>query len=158
MGLHSLHHDADASAVMASDAPLLQLADGWAAVADASGAGLFKAHSDGEALRGSASLADLPDLPDLPGLRQAEGCIAWPRQLDRLWSCAETAPQAITLAPGEGELVSFAPIERGFAAIGLADKLNSGDFLAWAQQRPAAGGPRRLRLRWPAPSQPLALR
>ena len=168
---------------------------------DAGVVGLFNARSSGGSLSGSASLADLPDLP---GLRQAEDCIAWARWLDRLWTCAETAPPTITLAPGEWELVSFAPIERGFAAIGLADKPNSGgaigerrwtdsacelqlreggDFLAWAQLRPATllcdgqaidfqheaasgrlraalpvGGPRRLQLRWPAPSQTLAHR
>ncbi|MCF3650588.1 Sip1-related alpha-galactosidase [Synoicihabitans lomoniglobus] len=32
---------------------------------------------------------------------------------------------AITLAPGEWEIVSFAPVKNGFAAIGLSDKLNS---------------------------------
>ena len=82
-----------------------------------------------------------------------------PQRADRLQRCAFDDHIGVALAEGEWELVSFAPVESGFAALGLADKFNStgaiverrwqngarrlvlrdgGRFLAWSQRRPSA--------------------
>jgi raffinose synthase len=77
----------------------------------------------------------------------------------RVWRCGRGDRTPVSLAEGEWEIVSFAPVDRGFAALGLADKLNStgaiaakgwvaagtyavdlldgGVFVAWAEARPA---------------------
>ncbi|CAM4077935.1 Sip1-related alpha-galactosidase [Roseateles saccharophilus] len=117
---------------------------------DAAVVGLFNA---GE----TATLAGHAGPGDVPGL--GADCIAFAHRLGRAWRCrTDTAPR-FELAPGEWELVSFAPIERGVAVIGLADKFNStaavasrcwrdsgldltlrdgGRFLAWCEQAPLA--------------------
>jgi raffinose synthase len=68
----------------------------------------------------------------------------------------------VALRPRGFELITFAPIDAGFAAIGLADKFNSagavggirrgragavevalrdgGEFVAWCERRPGAVG------------------
>jgi raffinose synthase len=95
---------------------------------------------------------------DVPGLERGRAYVAWSHRGDRLWRSTDE-PAAITLSEGEWELVSFAPLERGFAAIGLADKFNStgaivsrvwqddscrielrdgGNFLAWSERPPRA--------------------
>lgn len=111
--------------------------------------GLFNAGSEPGAIAGTVSPADVPGLAVVD-------CVAWSHRGDRLWRCVDE-PAAFALAEGEWELVSFAPVEHGFAAIGLADKFNStgaiisrswqddicqielrdgGAFLAWAERQP----------------------
>jgi raffinose synthase len=93
---------------------------------------------------------------DVSGLDLTRDHVAWSHRSDRLWY-GSGEPAAFTLAEGEWEIVSFAPVENGFAAFGLADKFNSsgaivsrtwqgdacrialrdgGVFLAWAQDAP----------------------
>lgn len=112
--------------------------------------GLFNA-SQTATLSGHAGPGDVPGL--------ATHCIAFAHRLGRAWRCGGETPPRFELAPGEWELVSFAPIERGVAIIGLADKLNStaaitscswqgsalsltlrdgGRFIAWCEQPPLA--------------------
>ncbi len=78
----------------------------------------------------------------------------------RVWRCGREEVAVVRLAELEWELVSFAPIQNGFAALGLADKFNStgavvarswtgakecrvrlrdgGEFVAWAKEAPRA--------------------
>jgi raffinose synthase len=95
---------------------------------------------------------------DVPGLTQASyACYAHhARSLEIL---SHDARLALTLGERDFEIVTFVPVDRGFAPIGLTDKLNSagavsevtrherhcdlalrdgGDFLAWAEAPPAA--------------------
>lgn len=68
---------------------------------------------------------------DVPGLTQTDTFIAWAHQRDRLWTCAGHGDAlALTLQPGEWELVSLAPVERGLAVLGLACKFNSTGAIA----------------------------
>jgi len=77
-----------------------------------------------------------------------------------VWTCGREETATFRLAEWEGELVSFVPIQHGFAALGLADKFNStgavlecawagteaccvrlrdgGGFVGWAGKRPRA--------------------
>jgi raffinose synthase len=61
---------------------------------------------------------------DAPGLR-GEDFVGFANQADRLWRCARNDHALLKLGEGEWELISFVPVERGVAVIGLADKLNS---------------------------------
>jgi raffinose synthase len=103
-------------------------------------------------IAGSVAAGDVPGLAcrDLAALSQRTG---------RVWRCGPEDRTSLALAEGEWEIVSYAPIERGFAALGLADKFNStgaiagrkwtasgaceislrdgGEFVAWAATRPA---------------------
>lgn len=112
--------------------------------------GLFNASNRPEAIAGTAAPGDVP------GLLTGQDYVAWAHRSDSLWRCVG-AHRVFALAEGEWELVSFAPVEHGFAAIGLADKFNSsgaivarswqdgccqialrdgGAFLAWAERAP----------------------
>ena len=109
-------------------------------------------------IEGQVSPADAPDLKgaQFAGFAQRSG---------RLWLCRGNEPTPLKLAEGEWEIISYAPVERGLAVLGLADKFNStgavtqkqwkadgscaiqlrdgGDFLAWAEKAPErveAGG------------------
>lgn len=115
--------------------------------------GLFNArHADAGVIDGTVAAADVPTL--------ARGdYVAHAQRADRLWRCGFDERAPLGLAEGEWELVSFAPAEHGFAALGLADKFNGsgaiaarrwqdgacqlelrdgGHFLAWAAHAPAA--------------------
>ena len=92
---------------------------------------------------------------DAPGLRGKE-FVGFMHRANRLWRCARYDHAPLQLDEGEWEVISFAPVERGLAVIGLADKLNStgaimtkkwqrdgslaltlrdgGDFVAWSAQ------------------------
>jgi hypothetical protein len=70
-------------------------------------------------LTGSVSPADVP------GLR-GEEFVGFAHQANRLWRTSRTAGAPVTLGEGEWEIVTFAPVERGVAVLGLADKLNGG--------------------------------
>lgn len=115
--------------------------------------GLFNArHGADEVVAGTVAAADVPTLA--PG-----DYVAHAQRADRLWRCGFDERAPLGLAEGEWELVSFAPLEHGFAALGLADKFNGtgaiaarrwqdgachldlrdgGRFLAWAAHAPAA--------------------
>lgn len=94
---------------------------------------------------------------DVVGLSSACLYAVWEHHSDSLWTGGKGARSTLLLARGEFELVSFAPIAHGFAALGLADKFNStgaiterrwegrvctvklldgGNFLGWAAQAP----------------------
>jgi raffinose synthase len=95
---------------------------------------------------------------DVPGLAGGEFA-ALSQRTGRVWRCALGDRTPVTLAEGDWEIVSFAPVDRGFAALGLADKFNStgaiaakewtvsgacavslrdgGEFVAWAGSRPS---------------------
>jgi raffinose synthase len=70
-------------------------------------------------LAGSVSPADVP------GLR-GEEFVGFAHQANRLWRTRRTAGAPVTLGEGEWEIVTFAPLERGVAVLGLADKFNGG--------------------------------
>jgi len=94
---------------------------------------------------------------DVEGLR-GEDFAALAHASGRVWRCGRSEATAVRLAELEWELVSFAPVENGFAALGLADKFNStgavmergwsgenecrvrlrdgGDFVGWAKREP----------------------
>ena len=117
--------------------------------------GVFNVRHDislGERVSGSVAVSDVPSL------RQGD-YVAFGHRSGRLWQCAFDERTTIDLAEGEWELVSFAPVENGFAALGLADKFNStraissrawqqgechlslrdgGSFVAWAAHKPSA--------------------
>jgi len=80
-------------------------------------------------ITGTVSPADAPEL-------RGEDFVGFVHQADRLWRCGRDDHAALTLAEGEWDVVSFAPIDRGVAVIGLADKLNStGAIMAKKWQR-----------------------
>jgi len=102
-------------------------------------------------IEGQVSPSDAPDLKgaQFAGFAQRSG---------RVWVCSGNQPAPVKLAEGEWEIISYAPVSRGLAVLGLADKFNStgavtgkqwntdgscaiqlrdgGDFLAWAQAAP----------------------
>jgi raffinose synthase len=96
---------------------------------------------------------------DVPGL--AGGDFAgFAQQTGRVWRSGRTDRHPLSLAEGGWEIVSYAPIDRGVAVLGLADKLNSsgaiavkawsgattlrvglrdgGNLVAWAEKPPLA--------------------
>lgn len=97
---------------------------------------------------------------DIPAFSHAnKEFAAFAHQADQVWPDAAGAKRSFLLKQGEWEIVSFAPIEHGFAVFGLADKFNStgailacewnganevavrlrdgGKFLAWSSRAPA---------------------
>jgi len=102
-------------------------------------------------IEGQVSPADAPDLKgaQFAGFMQQKG---------QLWLCQSNQPVPLKLAEGDWEIITYAPVIRGVAVIGLADKFNSagavtgkqwnadgsytvqlrdgGEFLAWAQTKP----------------------
>jgi raffinose synthase len=99
--------------------------------------GLFNAGTRLEPIAGTVAPQDVP------GLDLSREFVAWAHRGDRLWRCTGE-PAAIALAEGEWEIVSFAPVEQGFAALGLADKFNSGGAIV---SRTWQGGECRIELR-----------
>ncbi|HTS19290.1 MAG TPA: Sip1-related alpha-galactosidase [Verrucomicrobiae bacterium] len=69
-------------------------------------------------IAGTVSPSDAPELKgdDFVGFAQRSG---------RLWRCGRDERAPLSLGEGEWEMISYAPVERGVAVIGLADKLNS---------------------------------
>jgi Raffinose synthase or seed imbibition protein Sip1 len=80
--------------------------------------GLFHASSRAEPISGTLAI------DDVPGLTPGRAHMAWAHRAEKMWRCVGQ-PVPLTLAPDEWEIVSFAPVELGFAALGLADKFNS---------------------------------
>ena len=94
---------------------------------------------------------------DVPGLA-GTNFIAYAHRKGRTWRCGPDSSIPISLSEGDWEVISFAPVERGVAVLGLADKLNStsavlakkwrddstltvtlhdgGKFLAWSEHPP----------------------
>jgi len=120
--------------------------------------GIFNANyhtnaADQKSLAGSVSPSDAP------GLKGAEFA-AFSQQGNRVWHCRLNDRQPVQLPEGAWDIVSFAPVERGVAVLGLADKLNStgaitdkkwngdgslkvslrdgGNFVAWTEKPPAS--------------------
>lgn len=111
------------------------------------------AEAERTTISGGVSPADVPRL-------RGEEFVGFAHQANRLWRCNRTDRQPLQLSEGAWEVVSFAPVEHGFAVLGLADKLNStgaiiskhwardgscaielrdgGKFLAWCMTRPAS--------------------
>lgn len=69
-------------------------------------------------ITGAVAPADAPEL-------RGQDFVGFAHQADRLWHCARNDRAPLKLEEGEWEVISFAPVERGVAVIGLADKLNS---------------------------------
>jgi raffinose synthase len=104
-------------------------------------------------IAGDVSPADAPDLV-------AGEFAAFAQQANRVWRCRRTDREPVKLAESDWEIVSFAPVDRGVAVLGLADKLNStgaiatkdwntdgtctitlkdgGEFIAWTERPPRA--------------------
>jgi raffinose synthase len=120
--------------------------------------GLFNAnYHAAEAARVTIAGAGSPmDAPDLAGDEFA----GFAQQANRVWHCRRTDREPVQLAEGGWEIVSYAPVDRGVAVLGLADKLNStgaittkgwnadgtfavtlrdgGEFTAWTERPPRA--------------------
>jgi len=120
--------------------------------------GLFNAnyHADPAARGALAGTVAPADAPDLGG----DDFAAFAQQAGRVWRCGRDDRAPVTLAEGGWEIVSFAPVDRGVAILGLADKLNStgaiaakgwsapgaytvslrdgGEFIAWTERPPTA--------------------
>ncbi len=126
---------------------------------DAGVVGLFNAnyHADASARRMIEGSTSPHDVEGLTG----SGFAAFAHRANRVWRCVSDAPAVFSLAEGEWELVTYAPIEHDFAALGLADKLNSagvitsrrwsddgrecaielrdgGSFIAWSARAPTS--------------------
>ncbi|HEX2101862.1 MAG TPA: Sip1-related alpha-galactosidase, partial [Candidatus Synoicihabitans sp.] len=86
--------------------------------------GLFNAqyhpeHDKKVTVDGTVAPADVPTL-------EGPAFAAFAQRSGRVWQCGRDDVHAVRLAEREWEIVSYAPITRGVAVIGLADKLNSG--------------------------------
>jgi raffinose synthase len=132
------------------------------------------AQSSRAPIEGQVSPSDAPDLKgaQFAGFAQRSG---------RMWLCQSNQPTPIKLAEGEWEIISYAPVNRGVAVLGLADKFNStgavtrkqwnadgscaiqlrdgGEFLAWAEKAPASveAGGRNIPFTYDAPSGRLSV-
>jgi raffinose synthase len=120
--------------------------------------GVFNANyhrneADRKPIDGTVSPSDAPDL-------KGEEFAAFSQQSNRVWRCRRTDRQPVQLAEGAWDIVSFAPVDRRVAALGLADKFNStgavmtkgwnqdgscavtlrdgGEFVAWTEKPPRA--------------------
>jgi raffinose synthase len=89
--------------------------------------GVFNARysEQGERLEGSVSPSDVP------GLAPGEYALYFGRAR-RLAKVAHEGTQSLTLGTLEAEIVTIAALDRGVAALGLADKLNGGAALTEA--------------------------
>lgn len=89
--------------------------------------GVFNARyrEEGEKLEGSVSAADVPGLP------ASEYALYFGRAR-RLVRAARDRALPLTLGTLEAEIVTIAALDRGVAALGLADKLNGGAALTQA--------------------------
>lgn len=104
-------------------------------------------------IAGTVSPSDVLDL-------KGEEFAAFSQQGNRIWRCKRADREPVKLSEGSWEIISFAPVDRGVAVLGLADKLNGtgavmakswsadgslavklrdgGRFLAWAAKAPKA--------------------
>jgi raffinose synthase len=120
--------------------------------------GIFNANYHGNAadrkpIDGSVSPSDVPGL-------KGEEFAAFSQQGNRVWRSHFNDREPVQLAEGGWDIVSYAPVERGVAILGLADKFNStgavtdkkwnrngsltvslrdgGTFIAWTEKPPAS--------------------
>jgi raffinose synthase len=120
--------------------------------------GIFNARHDpgadpAQTLACTVSPADIPPL-------SGDDFVGYAHRKGTLWSAKPNTPTRFDLADGEWEIVSYAPVENGFAALGLADKFNStgaivsrswpscnevrlrirdgGRFLVWSERVPSS--------------------
>jgi len=116
-------------------------------------ANYHRAQADQKTLEGTVSPSDAPDL-------KGGDFAAYARQSNRVWRCQRADREPVKLPEGAWEIVSFAPVDRGVAALGLADKFNStgavttkgwnkdgsysvalrdgGEFISWTEKPPRA--------------------
>ncbi|MET0411610.1 MAG: Sip1-related alpha-galactosidase [Polyangiaceae bacterium] len=101
--------------------------------------GVFDARAQHEQseLAGDFGASDVPDLPELP-------LVCFAQRAGTLELLVPGARRRFTLAPRGFELFTLVPLRDGFAAIGLADKLNSGGAI---RSEARSGSRYRLRLR-----------
>jgi raffinose synthase len=119
--------------------------------------GLFNANRPGaagkrEPIAGSVAPSDAPVWSD-------REFAAFSQRTGRVWRSGRDGRTPVSLGEGEWEIVSYAPVDRGIAVLGLSDKLNStgavsakgwrgpgifsvslrdgGDLVAWSEDRPA---------------------
>jgi raffinose synthase len=109
------------------------------------------AEGEGAEVAGSVGLSDAEGVPgrEFAALAHRSG---------RVWRCNRDDRAPVSLGEGDWEIVSYAPVDRGVAVLGLADKLNStgavtgkrwtaagayevalrdgGLFVAWTERRP----------------------
>jgi raffinose synthase len=110
-----------------------------------------KNESERAAITGTVSPADAPELHGVE-------FVGFAQQSGKLWRSGQNDRVPLKLGEGEWEVISYAPVERGVAVLGLADKLNStgavtkrkwnrdgsltvglrdgGKFLAWSERAP----------------------
>jgi raffinose synthase len=81
---------------------------------------------------GTISPADAPEL-------RGEQFVGFRHQTGKLWRTSRSHRELLELAEGDWEVVTFAPIERGVAVLGLADKLNSGGAVVQRSWRRRGG-------------------
>jgi raffinose synthase len=86
--------------------------------------GAFNAHYHPDAaarkvLEGTVSPVDVPGL-------QGEEFAGYFHQARRVWHGPREAREAITLAEGQWEIVTYVPVDRGVAMLGLADNTTAG--------------------------------
>lgn len=115
--------------------------------------GVFNLHTEGTPIACKITTGDVP-------LLQGEDHAVFFHRTRRLVRMTRTASIQIFIEPGEWEIVSFSPITRSFAPVGLTDKFNStgailsrdqsdiggcrirlrdgGAFLAWCESKPEA--------------------
>ena len=120
--------------------------------------GVFNAnyHAEPAARASLVGMVAPADAPDLAGGDFA----AYAHEADRVWRCRRDERAPMALPEGGWEIVSYAPVDRGVAVLGLADKFNStgaiaakrwnadgtytvslrdgGAFLAWTERPPRA--------------------
>jgi raffinose synthase len=95
----------------------------WTTNGPAGFVGAFNCHVSGEETSLQEVVASVgPD--DVPGL-SGERFACFLHQAGRLSVLAPREREEALLVPGEFELFTLVPIERGFAALGLSDKFNS---------------------------------
>jgi raffinose synthase len=56
---------------------------------------------------------------------KGEEFAAFSQARNRVWRCRRADREPVLLAEGAWDIVSFAPVDRGAAVLGLADKFNS---------------------------------
>ncbi len=100
--------------------------------------GVFNLHADGAPIACNITTGDIP-------LLQGEDYAVFFHRTRRLTRMGGAASLQVSIEPGEWEIVSFSPIARGFAPVGLTDKFNSTGAIL-SRNRSEAGGCR-IRLR-----------
>ena len=120
--------------------------------------GIFNANyhrnaADRKLVDGSVSPSDAPGL-------KGEEFAAFSQQGNRVWRCRLADREPVQLPEGGWDIVSYAPVDRGVAVLGLADKFNStgavtdkkwnrdgslkvslrdgGTFVAWTEKTPVS--------------------